>query len=319
MKARTFLKAMALPLALHATRGLAQGSSGRTLRVVVPLPAGTALDVVARLVLVNVSKVLNQTIVVDNKPGANGVLGTMEVVRAVPDGSTLLCATNSHLATNLALVKNLPYDPRRDLTPIAGMITGTQVLLVSAGSPIRSFADFIAQARQRPGAVSVGYSTSIVQLEIATIAKMAGVQLLPIPYKGTGGAANDVIGGVLDATLETVGQAQSQVKAGQMRALAVTSKRSTLFPDLPAMSELLPGFDFPTWNAFLGPAAMPRDVVHRLSTAIAQVQRQPEVSQQLNGAGSPPFVIEPDELKSFINTEIGKYARLAKEAGMDPQ
>jgi tripartite-type tricarboxylate transporter receptor subunit TctC len=319
MKTRLFLKVMALPLALHVTRGMAQGSSGRPIRVVVPLPAGTALDVTARLVLNGVSKVLNQNIIVDNKPGANGVLGTMEVVRAAPDGATLLCATNSHMATNLAFVKGLPYDPRRDLTPIAGMITGTQALVVAATSPIRSLADFIAHAKANPGKLSVGYSTSIVQLEFATLAKMAGVQLLPIPYKGAPQAANDMIGGVLDATMETVDRARSQVKAGQMRALAVTSKRSPLFPDLPAISELLPGFDFPTWNAFFGPAGMPRELVNRLSTVIAQVQRQPDVSQQLNDAGSPPFVIEPDDLKAFISTEIGKYARLAKEAGMEAQ
>jgi tripartite-type tricarboxylate transporter receptor subunit TctC len=319
MKTRTFLKAMALPLALHATRGWAQGSSGRPLRVVVPLPAGTALDVTARLVLNGVSKLLNQNIVVDNKPGANGALGTMEVVRAPADGLTLLCATNSHMATNLALVKNLPYDPRRDLTPIAGMITGTQALVVGAGSPIRSLADFIAHAKAHPGKLSVGYSTSIVQLEFATLAKMAGVELLPIPYKGAPQAATDIIGGNLDATMETLDRARVQVKAGQMRALAVASKRSPLLPDVPAVSELLPGFDFPTWNAFFGPAGLPRDVVQRLNAAIVQVQRQPEVSQQLNEAGSPPFIVEPDELKTFIVAEIGKYARLVKEAGMEAQ
>ena len=285
-----------------------------------PLPAGTALDVVARLVLGHVAKTLQQTIIVDNKPGANGVLGTMEVVRAPADGLTLLCATNSHLATNVSLVKNLPYDPERDLTPIAGMITGMQVLLVRAGSPIRSFKDFIAQARQRPGSVSVGHSTSIVQLQYATLAKMAGIELLPVPYKGTPATATDVIGGVLDAMLETVAQAQSQVKAGQMRALAVTmATRSPHFPDVPTIAELLPGFDFPTWNGFFGPAGLPREVVLRLSAAIAQAQRLPEVSQHLNSLGLPPFIIEPDELKTFIHSEITKYARLAKEAGMQPQ
>jgi tripartite-type tricarboxylate transporter receptor subunit TctC len=312
LKKRTFLHAMALPLASWATGSLAEVP----IRVVVPLPAGTAVDIVARVILNAASQLLGQTIIVENKPGGRGVIGTMEVVRASPDGLTLLCATTSQLATNMAFVKNLPYDPRRDLTPIAGAILGTEVLVVKANSPIGTLADFIVRAKQQPGKVSVGYSTSIVQLEFASLSRMAGIELLQVPYLGAPAAANDVIGGVLDATLETTGQTQGQVKAGTLRAVAVTSKRSPLFPDCPAVSETLPGFDFPTWNAFLGPAGMPRELVNRLSTGIAKAQRQPDVIQKLRSLGSPPFVIEPDALKAFIDTEVTKYVRLANEAGI---
>jgi tripartite-type tricarboxylate transporter receptor subunit TctC len=319
MKTRTFLKVLALPFAYPTTSSFAQTMSGRPIRVVVPLPAGTAIDFVARLLLTAASKTLNQTIIVDNKPGANGLIGTMEVVRAAPDGFTLLCATNSHMAVNMALVKNLPYDPRKDLTPIAGGIEGGQVLVVNANSPIRTFADFIAYGKQNPGKLSVGYSTSVVQLEFATLGKMVGMELLPVPYKGAPAAVNDVIGGVIDATMDVPGLAIPHIKAGKLRALAVAAKRIPLMPDTPAISETLPGFDFPTWNGFLGPAGMPRELVLKLNAAIVQAQRQPEIAQQLRNAGTPPFIIEPDNLKTYIEAEITKYVRLAREAGIQPE
>ncbi len=319
MKKRTLLKAMALPFAYPATHSLAQIASGRNIRVVVPLPAGTYLDVVARMVMNVVSKDLGQTIIVDNKPGANGVIGTMEVVRAAPDGLTILFATNSHLATAVPLTKNLPYDPRRDVTPIAGGIQGTQMLVVRANSPFRTLADLIAHAKQNPGKVSIGYSTQIVQLEIATLSKMAGIDLLAVPYKGAPQAVTDVIGGVLDATLDNTAQALLQVKAGTTRVLASTAKRSPLFPDVPAVSETLPGFDFPTWNAFVGPAGMPRDVVARLGAAISKAQRQPEIAQKLIEGGSPAFIIEPDALKTYIDSEVTKYVKFVKDAGIQPE
>lgn len=319
MKTRTFLKSLALPFALQATRSLAQGSSGRPIRMVVPLPAGSSNDFVARVIGQPAGQILGQTVVVDNKPGANGVIGAMEVVRAAPDGLTLLCATNSHLATNVALLKNMPYDPRRDVTPIAGAISVAQMLVVKGNSPIRTLADFIAYAKQRPGKVSVGYSTSIVQLQFAALGRMAGIDLLMVPYKGAPAAVNDVIGGVLDATLETPGPIAGQVQAGTLRALASMSKRNPLLPDVPSAADTLPGFDFPLWNGFVGPAGMAREQVMRINAAIVQAQRQPDVAQKLNAAGSPPMIITPDEMKALIESDVSKYLRLAKEAGIEPQ
>lgn len=319
MKTRTFLKAMALPFTYPVTRSFAQGSSGKPIRMVVPLPAGSGNDFVARVIGPPASQTLGQTIVVDNKPGANGVIGAMDVVRAAPDGLTLLCATNSHLATNVALLKNLPYDPRKDLTSIAGAVSVAQLLVVKANSPIRTFEDFIAYARQRPGKVTVGYSTSIVQLQFATMCKMAGIDLLMVPYKGAPQAVGDVIGGVLDATLENPGLAVGQVSGGNLRALASMSKRNPLFPDVPAASDTLPGFDFPLWNGFVGPAGMAREQVLRLNAAIVQAQRLPDVQQKFNAAGSPAWIVSPDEMTAFIDAEITKYLRLAKQAGIEPQ
>jgi tripartite-type tricarboxylate transporter receptor subunit TctC len=258
--------------------------------------------------------------VVENKAGGNGIIGTQEVIRAAPDGHTLMCGSLSPLAVNVALVKNLPYDPLKDLTPIAGTSLTNHVLMVKSDSPIRTFADFISHAKKNPGKVSVGYSTTTVQVQIATMNQLAGIQLLAVPYKGSPATLTDVIGGVLDATLTDPGNALAQDKAGAMRALAVSSlKRNPSTPDWPAISETLPGYDFPSWNALVGPANMPRDLVYRLSGAVAQALRQKEVVERYAAHGTIPMVMGPDELRTFMQAEAAKWVRLAREANIQPE
>jgi tripartite-type tricarboxylate transporter receptor subunit TctC len=320
MKTRSFLQAVGLAVMLPAPAIWAQSSAGRQIRVIVPLPAGSSNDTSTRAQAPILAQFLGQPVVIDNKAGGGGIIGTMEVVKAQPDGLTLMAGSLSPLATNVALVKNMPYDPRRDLTPIAGSTLTNHVLVVRADSPIRTFADFIAYAKQRPGKVSVGYSTSLVQLQIASINKRAGVDLLPVPYKGAPATVTDTIGGVLDATMANPGPTIEMVKGGRLRALAVTSlKRNAVTPDWPAISETLPGFDFGAWNAWVGPAGMPRDLVNRLSSAIAQTLRRPEVVQQLALEATQPLIMGPDEVKAYIEAEVSKYVRLAKEAGIQPE
>jgi tripartite-type tricarboxylate transporter receptor subunit TctC len=320
MNKRTFLEALGLALAFPAGSVFAQGSAGRPVRVIVPLPAGSSNDYATRVLLPFVGKVTGQNFVIDNKAGGNGNIGTLEVVRAAPDGNTLLCASNSPLAANMAFVKNLGYDPRKDLTPIAGVSLTNHVLMVKADSAIRSFADFIAHAKAQPGKVSVGYSTTAVQTQIATMSHLASVQLLSIPYKGSPATLTDVIGGTLDATLTDPGNAQAQVKAGKLRALAVTSlKRNPTTPDWPAISETLPGFDFPSWNALVGPAGMSRELVKRVSDAIMQVQKQRDLVEKYASQGTTPLVMGPDELKTFIESQTTRWVRLAREANIQPE
>jgi tripartite-type tricarboxylate transporter receptor subunit TctC len=319
MNKRSLIKALAAT-AFAPTTLFAQSQSGRPIRMLVPLPAGTSNDFATRTISPAVSQQLGQPILVDNKAGANGVIATMEVVKAPPDGLTLMCGSLSPLATNVAFIKNLPYDPLRDLTPIGGATLTNHVLVVRANSPIKTFAEFLAYAKKNPGKVSVGSSTSIVQLQIATINKLAGVDLLTVPYKGTPASITDVIGGVLDATLTDQGNALAQVKGGRLRALAVSSlKRNPAAPDWPAISETLPGFDFPSWNAFMGPAGLPRDQVNRISAAIIHAQKQTDVVQQLATTGTFPLILGPDELKSYMTAEVAKWVRLAHEANIQPE
>jgi tripartite-type tricarboxylate transporter receptor subunit TctC len=241
-------------------------------------------------------------------------------VRSAPDGQTLLLGSLSPLAINVALVKNLPYDPRRDVTPIAGASLTNWVLMVKSGSPVRSLAEFIAYAKQRPGKVSIGYSTTAVQVQIATFAKLAGVDLLPVPYKGTPATFADVINGSLDATLTDPGNALGQVKGGYLRALAVTSlKRNPLTPDWPAIAETLPGFDFTAWNALVGPAGMAPELVSRIGSAVNQALKEKVVVDRLAASGAVPLVMTPEQLKKFIDAETAKWVRLAREAHVEPE
>jgi tripartite-type tricarboxylate transporter receptor subunit TctC len=317
VKTRTFLKMLGLALTMSAGAALAQG---HTVRVVVPLPAGSSNDHVARVLTEKMNKILGQNFVVDNKAGGNGLIGTMDVVRAPADGQVLLLASNSPLAANVAFVKKMPYDPRRDLTPISGASLTNHVLMVKPNFPARTMAEFIAYAKQRPGRVSVGYSTTSVQLQIAMINKMAGIELLPVPYKGSPATLTDVIGGALDATLTDPGNALAQVKGGHLRALAVSSlKRNPVTPDWPAISETLPGFDFPSWNAVVGPANMPRELVNRISAAVIQAQKQKDVVDRLASNGTTPLIMGPDELKAFMDAETAKWVRLAREANIQPE
>jgi tripartite-type tricarboxylate transporter receptor subunit TctC len=316
MKRRAALKLLGLTLVLPAT--IARTASS-TIRLVVPLPAGSANDYMARVIAPYLGSSLAQTVVVDNKPGANGVIGMQEMLRSAPDGNTVLHGSVSHLALNVAVVKNLPYDPRRDLMPIAGVSMTNHVFVVAASSPAHTFPDFIAYAKQHPG-LSVGYSTSLVQMQIAALSKSAGIELLPVPYKGTPEALTDLLGGRLDATFLDPGTALTQVKGGQVRALAVSSlKRNPLTPDWPAISETLPGFDFSSWTALVGPASMSRERVNAINAATNKALKQQTVVDKFAQGGLIPFIKTPDELKALIDAETARWIKLAREAHIRPE
>jgi tripartite-type tricarboxylate transporter receptor subunit TctC len=313
---RTFFAGVCLLLV--ATASSAQ--SGRPVRLIVPLPAGTATDLAARVLAQQMGTVIGQPIVVDNKPGGNGTIGVMEMVRSAPDGNTLLLGSQSPLATNVALVKNLTYDPRKDFSPINGFGETMHVLMVKPGFPAKTMSEFIAYAKQRPGRVSVGSTTSSVQTQIATMNKLGGVDLLIVPYKGIPATITDVIGGSLDATMVDLANAMAQAKAGKLVPVAVTSlKRNPLVPDWPAISETLPGFDFPSWVGLVGPAGMPRELVEKLNVAMAQALRHPDVSSRLSTIGMAPMLMSAQQFKALIADETAKWVRLAREANIQPE
>lgn len=320
MHTRTFLKAMGMAIGAIAQPSIAQStSSTRPIRVIVPLPAGTSTDAITRAIMQSVSQILGQPIVVENKPGASGVIGAMEVARAAPDGLTLLSGSLSILATNVAFVKNLPYDPQRSFTPIANATAANHVFMVAASSPYRTFADFIAHAKQNPGKLNIGSSTTFVQLIIATLNKVAGVEMVTVPYKGVPATLTDVTGHVLDATLVDPVNALAQTKAGYMRALVVmTAKRNATMPECPPISDLYPNIDFTTWNAFVGPAGMHPQETQRISFAIREALQQPELIKKLSIIGMPIAYMDPERLKTFIASETDKYIHLAKEANISP-
>ncbi len=311
---------LTLALALASTWAAAQTAADRPVRLVVPFPPGSATDSAARLIGAQLQQALGQAFVIDNKPGAGGSIGAMEVVRAAPDGHTLLFASNSAAASNVALLKSMPYDPLKDLTPVAAVGETALALLVKASHPAKDLKDFIAHVKQRPGKVSAGHGSSSAQISIAMLNKMAGLDALLVPYKGIPLAVNDVLGGSLDFTFADLGNSMAQTKGGQMRALAVTAPvRNPLVPDWPALAESLPGIDITAWFAVLGPAHMPKPVVDRLNAAIGKVLASAEVKDKLANIGTSPMVMTPERLKAFLAAEVIKWQRLAKDANIQPK
>ncbi len=307
-------------LALMGAPALAQDYPSRPIKMIVPFPPGAATDLAARLVGQQLSASLGQPVVVDNKPGAGGSIAAVEVVRSAPDGYTLLFSSNSAISSNVALLKKIPYDPNKDFTPVAGVGETALVLLVKANSPVKSLQELLAYVKQRPGKVTAGYGSSSSQVSIAMLNKLGGLDTLMVPYKGIPLAVNDVLGGTLDYTFADIGNALAQTKGGTMRALGVTSpKRSPLVPEVPAIAELLTGFDITAWFAIVGPAGIPKDVVDKLNAATTQAIKAADMKDRLAHIGLSPMPMPPEQLKGFIGTEITKWTRLVKDANIQPE
>jgi tripartite-type tricarboxylate transporter receptor subunit TctC len=307
-------------LALAALQAPAQTWPEKPVRMIVPFPAGSATDMAARLVGQHLQAALGQAFVVDNKPGAGGNIAGAEVVRAAPDGYTLLFSSNSAVASNVALLKSVPYDPLKDFTPVAGVGQNMLVLMVKPTHPAKTLTEFVAYAKARPGKLNGGFGSSSSQVSIAMLNKMAGIDTALVPYKGIPLAVNDVVGGTLDFTFVDLGNALAQAKGGQLRAIAVTSeKRNALAPDWPAIAETVPGYDITAWFAVVGPANLPRPVVDKLNAAITAVLDKPDAKERFATIGVAPMPLTPERLKSFIASEIAKWQRLVKEANVQPE
>jgi tripartite-type tricarboxylate transporter receptor subunit TctC len=318
MQRRTIVKSLGLSWAIPPA--FAQVGGGKAIRLIVPLSTGTPSDSVARVLAPKLGAALGQTVIVDNKPGANGVLAVDDLMRSPADGTTLLMGSVSPLAINVALVKNLSYDPRRDLTPIAGVYSNNHAWTVHSGLAVRSMPELIAHAKARPGKVAAGYSTTLMQLQLLAFEKAAGVELLKVPYKSTSTNITDLMGGTLEVGLLDMGTALAQAKDPKVRIIATSPlKRNPLSPEWPAVSETLPGFDIASWSAFVGPPAMPRDVVNRISEAIAQIVQQKDVIEGLAKTGSVPMPMTPAQLQAHIGTEVAKFTRIAREAKLEAE
>jgi len=310
----------ALVLTFLSGISLAQSFPSKTVRLVVPFPAGSATDMAARLAAQYLQTAMNQNFVVENKPGAGGSIAAMEVIRSNPDGYTLLFSSNSAAASNVALLKSIPYDPNKDFTPIAGIGENMLVLMVKSDHPAKNIQEFMSYALQRPGKVNAGYGSSSSQVSIAVLNKLAKIDTMMVPYKGIPLAVNDVLAGVVEFSFVDQGNAMAQSKGGKMRVLGVTSnKRSMLAPEWPALSETLPGFDITAWFAVLGPAGIPKDVVEKLNTQITNILKQNEFKEKMAGIGIQTMPMTSDQLKSHVASEVTKWIRLVKEANIQPE
>jgi tripartite-type tricarboxylate transporter receptor subunit TctC len=292
----------------------------RTIRFILPFPAGSATDLIARVVGKEVADTLGQPVVIENRPGAGGAIAAEFVARSTPDGYTVLVASNTQYAANVSLYKKLSYNPVKDFAPVARLSTQPTALLVRPGFPANNLAEFIAYVRANPKKLAAGYGASSSQVAIARMRTLAGLDVLEVPYKGIPLAVADVLGGTVDFTFGDLGAAIAQTSGGKLRAIAVTSAvRSPLVPDWPAVAEMFPGYEVVGWHAVTAPAGTPKEIVQKLHDACVKALQKPNVIEALSKLGVTAAPLGPEELGAFIQTEVVRWSELVKEAGITPE
>jgi len=291
----------------------------KPIRFVVPYPAGGPLDTIARLLGQKVSESVKQPVVVDNKPGAGGNIGADAVAKSPADGYTILMGAVATHAINPTLYASIPYDPVRDFIPVTQVASTPNVLVVNPSVPAASVREFIAYAKANPGKLNFGSGStgSAGHLAGELFKTQAGVEMTHVPYKGAAPAMNDLVGGQIQLMFDNLASSLGQVKAGRVRALAVTTaRRTSLAPDLPTIAESgLPGFDINTWFGIFVPANTPREVVERLHAEFTRALALPDVKERMLALGAEPVGSRPDEFAAYIRAEGEKYARVIKASG----
>jgi len=314
-RARQALAGLALAILAAAPQASGQGYPGKPVRIIVPNAASGLADICARLVAAKLGEALGRQFLVENRPGAGGTLGTAAAVRAAPDGYTLLAVFDSH-AANPHLFGNLPYDTLADLAPISLLVRGPLVLVVRPGLSAASAEDFVKLARSKPGAINFATvgpgSPARLLMELLKIE--AGIEVTMVSYKGAGLALGDLVGGEVDAMFATVPSVSSHMKAGRLRALAITSaRRSPVAPGVPAMSETYPGFVSEAWVGLLAPAKTPPGIVARLNAEVIKILDLPDVKARFAEQGLETAGGTPAQLDRWIRAELERWGKVIRE------
>jgi tripartite-type tricarboxylate transporter receptor subunit TctC len=313
----------AAALAASVPAAVAQDWPGKPIRIVVPFAAGGTSDILARTLGEKLQGVLGQTVLVENKAGAGGVIGADAVAKSPSDGYTLLLGTISSHAINPALQPRMPYDAAKDFAPVMLLGSISNVLLVGPNQPYKTVADIVGAAKASPGSIafaSAGQGSS-QHMSGETFKLLAGAALTHVPYKGSAPAIQDVIGGQIPMSFETVTVALPHVKAGKVRALAVTSaRRSGAMPDVPTLQEAgVPGFDVASWQALYAPAGTPPAIVARLNAELAKIIAAPEVKAKMEGLGLEYSPNTPEQFAEFGRRELAKWAKIVKDGNVKPE
>lgn len=311
---------LALVLALACGGACAQSYPSRPIRLVVPYPPGGPLDIMGRAIGQKLSEAWNQPVVVDNRPGAGGNIGADLVAKSPADGYTLLMGAVATHAINPTLYGRLPYDPVRDFAPVALVAQVPNILVVNPSVPVRSVKELIELARARPDYLNFGSGStgSTGHLAGELFNTMAGVRMVHIPYKGGAPAMTDLLAGQVQLMFDNLANALPNVRAGRLRALAVTTlARSPAMPDLPTVAESgLPGFDLTTWFGLMVPAGTPAEIVSRLNAEIVRALNAKDMRERLEKMGAePPLDNTPAHFAAFIRTEAAKYAKVVRDSG----
>ena len=293
----------------------------KPIKVIVPFPAGTATDVVARVLAQSVATAIGQTVVVDNKAGADGAIGATEVMNAAPDGYTLLFATNSPMSAVSALRKNPPYDPVTDFAPVSDIGRYTFFLYANVNQPFKTLGEMIAHAKANPGKLNyaTGNATGIVSF--AQIGALAGIDLAHIPYKGEPAGITDLVSNRVQLMIATLTTGGPHVREGRLRAMATTApRRSSAFPDVPTMPEAgMPQFSITSWAGLFAPAKTPKEVIDRLNREFVAAMKRPDVMAAMDKQAFILTPSTPEQLGEHVKTQKDAYARILRAAGVQPE
>ena len=312
----------ALALLFAPLIAFAQAYPTKPVKMIVPYAAGGTTDVLARIVADKLTQGLGQTVVIEYKPGAGGTIGADAAAKSPADGYTMVMGAPGSHSTATSLYAKLPYDPVKDFAPIVHVANVPNSIVVHPSLAVKSVPELIAYAKARPGELTYGSAGTgaTTHLTGELFALLANVKLTHIPYKGSGQAMVDLLGGQIQMMFENLPGAATQIRSGKIRGLAVTSlRRSAAFPDLPAVSETLPGFEVVAWFALFAPAGTPAAIVARLNAESNKALSLAEVREKIAAAGSDPIGGTSDELARFLASDIAKWTRVTREAGIKPQ
>ena len=298
----------------------AQSYPSRPLRAIVPIAPGGGTDTTGRLVLTRLGEVLGQQIVVDNRAGGGGTIGAMIAAKAAPDGYTFLFGSIATHAVNPAMYKKLPYDHIRDFAPVARIGTVPNVLVVHPALPVKTVGELLSHARASPGKINYGSAGigSPPHLSMELLKSMTGVNIVHIPYKGAGPALAELLGGQTQVMCTSLAGQLPHIKAGRVRALAVTTaRRNAQVPNVPTMIEAgVPGYEVTIWYAVFFPAGAPKAIVTRLNSELVKILNSPDMKERLAQIGVDPAPSTPEELAAFVKAETAKYTKVAQDAGI---
>ncbi|MFM9886166.1 MAG: Bug family tripartite tricarboxylate transporter substrate binding protein [Burkholderiales bacterium] len=314
--------AVAAALTTAVAPACAQPYPSKPVRIIVPLGAGGATDVVARVIAGKLGERIGQSVVIENRPGAEGIIGLEAAARSAPDGYTLVLGSSSTLAANFSLRSKLPFHPVNDFVPVAMALKNAfNFIVVHPGVAAQNLKELVALAAASPGKMFYGTATSGSKLCTEMFKVMAGVNIAMVNYKSTAQALTDLMGGQLQLVCEPVGTSIAAVNAGKLRALAVTSTvRLAAAPNVPTVAEAgFPGFEYSAWVGVFAPAGTARGVVDKLSAEIAAVLRQPEMVAKIESVGFDPMIGGPEELAALLKNEIARAAKVVKDAGLQPE
>lgn len=312
-----FTLALALVSAVPVT--LAQSFPTKPVRIIVAFPAGGGTDIVARTISSKLSEALGQQVVIDNRGGASGLLGTELAAKAAPDGYTLFMGTLGNLSVNPLLFPKVPFDVARDFAPLTQAVAVTFMLYVHPSFPVKSVRDLVALAKARGASINYASSGSggAPHLAAELFNSLAGVKMVHVPYKGSGPSFIDLLGGQVPLTFDSLTQGLQYVKTGRLRAVATLGPaRTPVLPDVPTVGDTLKGYEVVNWFGLVAPAATPREVINRLHSEIVKVLRLPDIKERLVAQGTDPVGSTSDDFGAFMKAETAKWARVIKEANI---